>query len=215
MEYTVNLKGLFLFELKSFLGRNFKKTTPKLFSETNYLNLGSGSNIVEGYVNADFFNSFKSWKKNNFKLEWELDLRYPLNCKDDCFDGIFSEHTFEHLYPSQVRNLLNELYRVLKTNSHIRITVPDLEKYVQFYNKEESSPIFETRFLSGCQAIRNLSQNYLHLSLWDYHEMKKYLEEAGFVEVEQMTFGKSRNEKLLLDKEDRSWETLYIEARKV
>jgi len=217
MEYKSNVKGLFLFELKSWLGRGFIDNKPKLKSNENYLNLGCGSNVIDGYINADFFYRFKFWKKDEQKKQWQLDLRYPLNCDNDVFDGIFTEHTLEHLYPDDAANLLAELYRVLKPGSIIRITVPDIEKYVNFYNKKYDNidmNEFKERYQTGCSAIRNTTQNYFHFSAWDFNELKKYLENAGFKNVQRKEFSITQDSKLNLDLKDRSWETLYVEAIK-
>lgn len=217
MEYKSDLKGLALFELRSWLGRNFIKSNPKLKEEKNYLNLGCGSNYVDGYINADFFYRFKFWKKDIRKLEWQLDLRYKLNCEDEIFDGIFTEHTLEHLYPDDAKRLLAELHRILKRDSIIRITVPDIEKYVKFYKKnydEYDSNSFKEKYKTGCSAIRNITQNYFHFSTWDFEELKRYLEDVGFKDVVKKEFGITQDDRLNLDLKERSWETLYVEARK-
>ena len=215
MEYKTNLKGLFLFELKSWLGRKFIDNKPKLKDNKNYLNLGCGSNYVNGYINADFF--YRFWKKDILKREWQLDLRYPFNCSDNVFDGIFTEHTLEHLYPDDAQRLLKEVYRILKPNSIVRITVPDLEQYIDFYNKnynEINVEKFQTRYKTGCSGIRNITQNYFHFSAWDFEELKRYLEEVGFKDIQKMKYGITQAEKLNLDLKERAWETLYVEAKK-
>jgi len=217
MSFEVSLKELLSFELKSFLGRFFINSTPKLSDHKNYLNLGCGSNIVSGYVNADFFCSFKPWKKNKRRIEWQLDLRYPLNCGDGVFDGIYSEHTLEHLYPGQVDALLRELNRVAKENAIIRISVPDIEKYVNFYNGSGNDidfDKFQVKYDSGCSAIRNVTQNYFHVSVWDYSELEKSLKKAGFRDVKRMRCNESRDKFLEIDIDERSWESLYVEAIK-
>jgi len=217
MECKLDFKSLLIFEFKSWLGRNFLETKPQLHDENNYLNLGCGLNILDGYINADFFYKFKFWKKNKIKKQWQLDLRYPLNCRDEIFDGIYSEHVLEHLYPSQVENLLIELYRVLKEGSIIRITVPDIEKYINFYNGNNDKidiEKFNKTYTTGCSAIRNITQNYLHLSVWDFKELKKYLANTGFKNIRRMTFNDSKDDKLKIDIKDREFETLYVEAFK-
>jgi len=158
--------------------------------------------------------SFGEKKPNH--LEWELDLRYPLNCKDNVFDGVYTEHTLEHLYPDQAQFLLNELYRIMKCGARIRITVPDLEKYVLFYmhNKIDDKEVFDEKYKTNCSAIRNITQNYFHLSVWDFDEIKYYLINSGFNEVVKMKFSQTKNHKLNLDLKERSWETLYVEAVK-
>jgi len=217
MEYKIKLKEILIFECKSLLGRIFYNKKPKLDKNNNYLNLGCGENIIDGYINADFFCVYNIWKRNMSKRMWRLDLRYPLNCGDEVFDGIYSEHTIEHLYPDQVKFLLNELYRILKKKSIIRITVPDIEKYINYYNKDYSninSKEFDRRFKTRCSAIRNMTQNYFHTSAWDFQELKSYLEDAGFVDIKKMSCNNSGNKKLKIDIKERKWETLYVEAIK-
>lgn len=214
-QYKVTAKEVFLFEIRSFLGRNLARKKPILFENSNYLNLGCADSIKKGYVNADFYPSFKLWKKT--QLQWKLDLRYPLQCPENLFDGIFTEHTLEHLYPDEVKELLSELYRILKPNAIIRITVPDLRKYVDYYThnlSESLTQTFDARFNSECHAIQTLTQNYHHHSLWDFEEMQSALKECGFRDIVEMTHGNSNDPKLALDRHERSWETLYIEAKK-
>lgn len=103
-----------------------------------------------------------------------VDLRYPLNCDDNVWDGVFTEHTLEHLYPDQAYFLLRELHRTMKPGSYIRITVPDLSKYIDFYNGKPVDERFY-RWETGCEGIRSLTQNYLHVSLWDFNLIKSYV----------------------------------------
>ena len=217
MEYKFDFRSTAAFELKSYFGRLFWGRKPILKKGKNYLNLGCGANIIDGYVNADFFYRIKFWKKDVLKLQWQLDLRYPLNCNNDVFDGIYSEHTLEHLYPSDAKNLLTELYRVMKKGALIRITVPDLEKYIKYYvNNSDGIDVakFNNKYETKCSAIRNMTQNFLHLSTWDFEELKESLDEVGFRDIKKKTFNQSDDEMLKLDIEERSWETLYVEACK-
>jgi predicted SAM-dependent methyltransferase len=218
MEYKVNARQLVAFEVKSWIGRHFKSTKPlNVNQKIKYLNLGCGENYQEGYINADFFCHYRFWKKNTTKLEWQLDLRYPLDCNENYFDGVFTEHTLEHLYPNDAKNLLKELYRVLKTGGRIRITVPDLEKYVSFYNNYNDFSKFEafhSRYSSRCSAIRNMTQNYFHLSVWDFDELRELLTSIGFSDIQRKSFSKTDDLKLNLDSLEREWETLYVEAIK-
>ena len=94
--------------------------------------------------------------------------------------------------------------------------MPDIEKYVNFYigNNNINLDEFSNRFKTGCSGIRNVTQNYFHFSVWDYDELKRYLEDVGFKDVQKMKFGQTKNEKLNLDIKERAWETLYVEARK-
>jgi hypothetical protein len=208
-KYKITLKQLIHFEALSLLGRIFFNQKPRLKSKCeNFLNLGCGPTRFKDFVNADFF-AFRS----SCQPDWMVDLRYPLNCDDNVWDGVFTEHTLEHLYPDQAYFLLQELYRTMKPGSHIRITVPDLRKYIDFYN---GKPVDERsyRWETGCEGIRSLAQNFLHLSLWDFNLIKNYLSAIGFMHIQQFEFRQGTNPILLMDSESRSWETLYVEAQK-
>jgi predicted SAM-dependent methyltransferase len=218
MEHEWSLAEHFMFELKSVLGRRFFNGRPRLYdSGANVLNLGCGPNNVPGYVNADFYSFRKIIGRNASRLEWYLDLRYPLQCRSDTFDGVFSEHTIEHLYPAEVAALLKELYRCMKNGAVIRLTVPDVGMYVKFYRGELGGEVgegFRRRFATGCQAIRNMAQNYFHRSVWDFDELSGSLAAAGFRNISRMEFGVGAMSGLLLDRKDRAWETMYVEAVK-
>ncbi len=213
-KYQVNLRGLLDFEIRSLFGRLFYFKKPKLKKEqTNLLNLCCGTNKFEGWVNADFLKDLKFWNKSNKQMEWMLDLRLPLNCDDDVWDGVFSEHTLEHLYPMQVLNLLKELNRTMKPGAWLRIAVPDLKKYVSYYCEKDVDEKF-AEWSTGCEAIRSLTQNYLHVSVWDSQLLGNFLQESGFVNIKEVSFMEGSDELLLKDSRHRKWESLYIEAQK-
>ena len=184
-KYQLRLTDVFKFELKSLYGRAFLSKYPKLYKQTNLLNLGCGFNIRQDWVNADFYRNVKFWKKYEERLQWRLDLRYPLKCHDNVWDGIFCEHAMEHLYPNQVLNLLKEFHRTIKKNSWLRIVVPDLQKYVDYYNGNLPHETFK-RWGNGCEAIRSITQNYFHNSVWDFKLMEKFLLDAGFGEIKKV-----------------------------
>lgn len=212
--YQVTLKSLLIFEIKSFYGRLFFSKKPILKQdEKNFLHLGCGSRKIEGWINADFFRGFKFWKKDNNLPDWMLDLRFPLNCNDNVWDGVFSEHTLEHLYPLEVLNLLKELYRTMKPSAWLRITVPDLKKYVRYYCGQQKHEKF-LKWTTGCEAIGSLTQNYGHRSVWDSELLGHCLKETGFINIQEVFFMQGTDKLLLKDREERQWETLYIEAQK-
>lgn len=213
-EYQVRLKDLIRYEFTSFIGRLFYNKPPQKNTIKNLLNLGCGPIRFDSWVNADLYSGIKPWKKYPHRPDWMIDLRYPLNCDSNFWDGIFAEHVLEHLYPDQVKNLLTELHRTMKPGAWIRITVPDLKKYVDYYNGNNVNKEFTDRWQTGCEAIRALTQNWLHFSLWDTELMCLFLEDAGFVNVKEVSFMKGTEPILLKDHPERQWETLYIEAKK-
>lgn len=213
--YYPNMHNAASFELRSFLGRLFFGQNLRIDKDkTNLLNLGCGNFTFNEWINADFFSIERLLNTKKVPSLWCLDMRFPLKCADNVFDGIFCEHVMEHLSPMHALSLMKELYRILKPFARVRIAVPDLEKYVNFYRGEIPNEDF-LKWDSGCEAIRSLSQNYGHLSLWDYSLLKKFLEEAKFSNIKKETYLNGADKRLLKDCQGREWETLYIEAQKI
>jgi hypothetical protein len=203
------------FELWAWLGTTFFSRRPK--SHNGILHLGSGDGMVDGYCNADFFrfNVLRRLflKKPHKELNWELDARRPLYCEDNFFEGIFSEHTLEHLSLSDVRRLLLELFRVLKAGGRIRLSVPDLKKYVDFYEGRSVASEFQQWEIPG-EALWSLNHDFGHQCCFDGEFLGALLLEAGFSEVRSCDFKEGLDSRLLLELEERRWESLYIEAKK-
>lgn len=68
--------------------------------------------------------------------------------------------------------------------------------------------------IPSTERVRLLTQEFLHLSVWDYERLAYELDSIGFVNVRQCTFGKGSNEDLLFDLKERAFESFYIEAMK-
>jgi SAM-dependent methyltransferase len=206
------------FELNSLLGRLLCNRKPPIKAGKNYLNLGSGPNEIENWINADFFpNLFPHLYRIIYFFNppyWMLDLRYPINCNSDVFDGIYCGHTLEHLTLRDACKLLSEVYRILKPGCWLRINVPDLKEYVKFYIGEKVDELFHN-YLTGAEAIHDLTQEWGHLSVWDETLLTKKLQTIGFVNIKRVDFGKEGTDRnLIIEQEIRRWETLVIEVQK-
>jgi predicted SAM-dependent methyltransferase len=191
-------------EFKSWIGRKFYPPSSKPTGK--YLHFGCGPNVLPGFQNLDFY----MFKRRHEPIALH-DLRFPLPYADGSFEGAYSEHCIEHLYASQATRLFQDLHRVLKPGAILRISVPDLEKYVSFYKGEAVDSRYAI-FSSGCEAIWFLTQNNGHVSVWDSRMLCAKLREAGFAESYPTDFRQGRNPDLLVDQEDRRWESLYVEA---
>lgn len=205
------------FEIQSLLARFFfSKLPPK---KNLYCNLGSGERYLVDFVNADFFQfNFlrRLLKKNIFdkKLDWEIDLRYKLKCKDEFFKGILIEHVLEHLNICDGLFLLKEIKRILKPRGILRISVPDLRKYIDFYNGKKVHKKFNNWGKLKSEAIWSLNHNFGHNSVYDFELLKNLLLQAGFSKINKCNHNKSKDENLRVDDIGRSWESLYVEAKK-
>ena len=141
-QHEPNLVSAIKFEIKGFVGRLFSRKCRE--PGCSLLHLGCGPNLFDGFENLDFF-TMRFWKAKHIGQ----DLRYPLPYKAESFEGAFSEHTLEHLFVSDVKNLLREVHRVLKPGSIFRVIVPDLKQYVDFYNGNCPNTEFE-KFANSC-----------------------------------------------------------------
>lgn len=201
------------FDVLSFLGRNFFSRKPKLYN--GYCNLGCGPHYIEGYCNTDFFmfsRLRRVLKKSKVFCDWELDLRYQLKCKDNFFKGILMEHTLEHLSVKHAKLLLAELLRVTRPKGLVRISVPDLAKYIDFYNGNLPHEKFYNWAELPAEAIWSLVHNFGHHSVYDFKLLEKMLKDIGFQNIRQCAFNKSKDPMLQIDHKGRKWESLYLEA---
>lgn len=220
-----DLLSLLLFEVKSFIGRLF---TGKLKIDPlrkNYINLGSAHLTANNFINIDFFFFSK-------ELDYTADLRFPLKIDDQCIEGIFCEHTFEHLTYENNKMLFKECYRILKPGGIIRIILPDVSLFINNYThnniewfKRWEETMFTTsidpkrakrKLQTPIEAISFITQEYGHRSAWDFEALKIYLENAGFSKITKKSFREGEDEKLLIDSDlnSRRLVSIYVEAKK-
>ena len=190
----------------------FRRFPPKHINRDGLklLNLGSGSVELSGYVNADFYRLHKVFSSD--ATSWMLDLTRPFKCQDNYWDGVLIEHTNEHILYSQNWDMLSELFRTMIPGAVIRIVVPDLEKYLSWQELRKVESKMD-RYSSLAEAISNLTQNHLHVSVWNFELMRELLVNIGFSEVKKTEFGVS-SMKELVDSPNHKWQSLYIEAIK-
>jgi predicted SAM-dependent methyltransferase len=215
-QYSDSLASKFKFECISFFGNLFYRFGPRNRFGKKYLNLGCGLSYFPNWTNADFYHyPLKFWKVQPRKNpDWMLDIRKPLRCSSNYWDGIFTEHTLEHITHSECFRLFVEFHRVLKKGGVVRIIVPDIRKAVEFYNDRSKHDYFVTGFDTGCEAIWEVTQNYYHKSVWDAELMIVILKKAGFTSVSEVSFGKSSSLDVMKDNPVRECYSLYIEAIK-
>lgn len=212
------------FEAASLCGR--LKARPLVLDgkRKNYVNLGSGPNVVPGLLNIDFFNTRG--------IDYGADLRYPLKIASSAVDGIFCEHTLEHLTYSQVDAVLGESCRILKPGGVIRLVLPDLSLFMRNYcagNREwfarweelmfttsKDSERAGRKLLTSLEAVSFVTQEYGHVSCWDFETLAAYLKKNGFREITKTAFREGRCAELLIDLDDdeRKFVSLYVEAVK-
>ena len=217
-KYSWNWKYLFKYELSSLIGRIFFSKPPTTKNKINLLHLGCGDNYFDEFINADFF--YLRWMpwRDKSKYDWLLDFRYPLNCPKNYWDGVFSEHTLEHLTFEDNLKLFKELNQTMKKDSWLRICVPGLDEVLDAYssNPSQDGKMLKIKYpyLTRAEAIHHLTQDYGHQSVWDADLFTELLESANFRNCQKVSFMKGNDPKLLKDNPDRMLGSIYFEAQK-
>jgi predicted SAM-dependent methyltransferase len=189
------------------------------------LQLGTGSNVYDGWLNTDIFD-FK--RKNEVVY---LDARQPFPLPDNAFDFVFSEHMIEHLTYAEGQHCLRECRRVLRPGGRIRIATPSLERLIPLYGDKlndvqrryirwsiDSFVDDADAYLPGF-VLNNMFRNFEHQFLYDRETLRHALASAGFVEIEEWPVGRSGEPQLAgLERHMRSaaefneLETMVLEA---
>lgn len=182
------------------------------------LHLGCGPNYFKEFINADYyFLRWLPWRdKSNY--DWLLDFRRPMKCPSNHWDGIFTEHTIEHLHPSECVSLFKELYRTMKTNAVLRIVVPGLDQALDAFSGTPTADGLaykdKQKYTSRAQAVFHLTQNYFHLSVWDFDLFNEMLSSVGFKNIKHCAFMEGSDSRLLKDMPERKLGSMYLEAQK-
>lgn len=178
------------------------------------VHFGCGSRRFEGWTNVDM----------NRKGDFTADLREGLPFRDNSVALMYSEHTLEHFYREHDGPyLLSECLRCLVPGGTLRITIPDAEAYIAYYNgdiDEETGADMKrvhARFHGTRMDVVNSAFRWKHQHFYMYDEetMRKLLEELGFVDITRHNYGESDNPELAkADSEMRRYGTLYMQGRK-
>lgn len=145
------------------------------------------------------------------------DVRKPLPFPDNAFSAIYASHLLEHLYLEEGKRLLKECFRVLKPGGVLRMVVPDLQAIVLEYmgekpfgdSHESDDAMSRADRLNKRLGLRSpeppsgnilyrlytaLKDFHSHKWMYDAESLIGYFKWAGFVEVQEMPFHRSRIE---------------------
>ncbi|HEY2575423.1 MAG TPA: methyltransferase domain-containing protein [Streptosporangiaceae bacterium] len=156
----------------------------------------------------------------------ELDIAKPLPFGDACVDWVYAEHLIEHVPPPVAIGWLREVRRVLAPGGLLRVTTPDLAKYVQGYLDGDGFFARHRRRLRTMRVgppmperrafmFNQIFYLYGHRWLYDLDELRYVLERGGFdpgaIRVCGFREG-AQPDVAALDTTIRSDETIYIET---
>jgi SAM-dependent methyltransferase len=156
----------------------------------------------------------------------QLDIGEPLPFADGAVSWVYAEHLIEHVPLATAVSWLTEVRRVLRPGGLLRLTTPDLAKYVEGYlagNKFFAKHRRRVNLAIGVappMPARNafmfnqLFYLYGHRWLYDLQELQYVLAEAGFdpTAVRECGYREgSQPDVAALDQTIRNDETIYVE----
>ena len=177
---------------------------------SSILNVGCGMRSVKGAVTLDYY-----WYPG-VDLVW--DARKKLPFPDGRFEGVFAEHFLEHIEFERVKEMLVEFRRVLKPGGVIRIVVPDGGLFLDLYHRTTQGEkiqfpgMKEDEDLAPMMVVNQVFRGWGHKYCYDFQTLARLLTDAGFQDVRKESYGRGRIKALLVDLEERTCESLYVEA---
>ncbi len=207
------------------------------------LNLGSGPDYVEEFINIDrspniLLTKFKIFKKLLFKIgflsenqmkDWDnrivrKDVR-KINYDEESINFIYSSHFLEHIYYWEAIDVLKKCYKFLTPGGMLRLALPDLDQFINQYqqdlkiNSYQAAINLEVSLLSypleKPQLLAKLFLTKDHVHKWhpSVGLVMHILKEIGFSNIKQRKFQEGTFISLT-SVEHRNDMTFYIEATK-
>lgn len=197
------------------------------------VNIGCALEVVPGWINIDYsLNAlFARWPTPFLRLLYRLtrsrqhfnfdeyrrllkehefvhhNLSYGLPLPDETVDYVFASHFFESLNAARAEHLVRDIYRAMKPGGVLRITGPDLDYIVSLYAAGDTERFLRYFYLPHSNVF------VMRKRLYNFELMKEMLEQAGFTNVERMSYRQGQVPDIdVLD--NRPEESLYVEAVK-
>jgi SAM-dependent methyltransferase len=204
------------------------------------LDCGCGKNPTTGWLNVDV-RPFGGPGENRTELGrvalldgsfyfFQHDVRDPFPIEDASFDWIYSSHVIEHMRQERTIEVLRELRRLLRPGGLMRLSTPDLRRYIEGYVDPERRFFEEHRrrlatipaFADGVPdragwMVNQVFYSWGHRWIYDFGELRFVAEQAGFDSgaVEEVGYRRGREPAVwALDPEGRDDVSLYVEIER-
>ncbi len=145
---------------------------PKLRNGEIFLNLGCGETNHPKFVNIDI--------RPAPHIHYVRPIDDLSIFKDNSVDLIYSSHCLEHFSHLKVPSVLAEWYRVIKPEGILRLSVPDFDKIITIYKKNDNNI---NSILGKLMGGQNYEFNY-HKTVFNQASLEKSLKTAKFNKIQ-------------------------------
>lgn len=137
------------------------------------LNLGCGSNKIEGFINIDTESSCKPDKVCNF-------ITQKLPFKKNSVEEVVLFHTIEHISKRYHKIILSEIWRVLRPQGRFIVSYPEFTKCVENWKKNFRG---KREFWEATIYGRQLYPSDFHVAIMYSPDFIDTLKDCGFVSI--------------------------------
>jgi len=171
------------------------------------LNWGCGAG-VPGWINSD--------QREGPGVDLCCDIRNGLPLETSSVDYVVSIHALQEIAYSDLIPVLSELRRILKRNGILRLCLPDLDKGIDAYQRQDKDyfliPDDEVKSLGAKLIVQLIWYGYSH-TLFTYEFIHEMLLKAGFSRVNQCGFRQTKSShSAIVELDNRAAESLFVEA---
>lgn len=134
------------------------------------IHLGCGNLYLKDYTNIDI---------NSEKADLNLDINNLQIFNSNKIEEIYICHVLEHVKRDQILQMFLEWNRILKINSYLRLSVPDLKKIIEIYNDYKDLSLI-------CGLIHGGQRNKydIHYITYDFETLEEILKSTGFYDIQ-------------------------------
>ncbi len=162
---------------------------------TQKINLCSGLVRIKGYANLD------KW----LTADIVYDVNFPLPFYDNSIERIVMMHAIYYFEYEKAKEIISEIYRILKSDGIVRLSFTDLSIFAKKYIEKDYSfycqkiGTGEDRFKGKTIGDKFISHAYFYGGIkyfYDFESLKVHFEEAGFREIKRCNFKESQIENI-------------------
>jgi len=188
---------------------------------------GLGTDLVGLHTDDDATRPGPVYRIDGVHLFTQLDIDRPLPFADHSVDWVYAEHLIEHVSLGTAVHWLAEVRRILRPGGVLRLTTPDLARYIegyldggeQFFRRHRrrlrtmrvGPPMPERRAF----MLNQIFYHFGHRWIYDEAELRHVLDRAGYHEfaIRRQEFQRgARPDVADLDTAFRKDESIYLEA---